>query len=169
MTQRMAALSSLIALGDSQADEALEAFASRYQSNPLVLDKWFTVQVSTARFRDPDANEVLERVRSLLRSDRFDRGNPNRVRSLLGAYFMNNLAGLHRQDGQGYLLWTEELAKLDRLNAQLTSRLARSLDRWRVFEPTRRGLMLSAIERLSATPGLSPDTAEVCQRFLEGQ
>ena len=82
---------------------------------------------------------------------------------------MNNLAGLHRQDGQGYLLWTEELAKLDRLNAQLTSRLARSLDRWRVFEPTRRGLMLSAIERLSATPGLSPDTAEVCQRFLEGQ
>ena len=169
MTQRMAVLSSLIALGDSQADEALEAFASRYQSNPLVLDKWFTVQVSTARFRDPDANEVLERVRSLLRSDRFDRGNPNRVRSLLGAYFMNNLAGLHRQDGQGYLLWTEELAKLDRLNAQLTSRLARSLDRWRVFEPTRRGLMLSAIERLSATPGLSPDTAEVCQRFLEGQ
>jgi aminopeptidase N len=169
MTSRMAALTALISLGGPQADEALEAFANRYQSNALVLDKWFTVQVSTPRMADPQANEVLDRVQTLLQSDRFDRANPNRVRALLGAFFMQSLAGLHRPDGQGYALWADELAKLDRLNAQLTSRLARSLDRWRVFEPKRRAQMQAAIERLYATPGLSPDTAEVCQRFLESE
>jgi aminopeptidase N len=154
-------------MGGDARSQALEAFALRYQDNPLALDKWFTVQAATACFTDREAHESLGVVQALLKSQRFDRANPNRVRSLLGAYFMHNQAGLHRADGQGYVLWSEELAKLDRLNGQLTSRLARSLDRWRVYEPSRRALMKQAIESLASSPGLSADTSEICQRLLE--
>jgi len=167
MTTRMATLQALVAIGGAARAQALEAFALRYQDNALALDKWFTVQAATTCFADLEAQESLEVVQTLLKSQRFDRANPNRVRSLLGAYFMHNQAGLHRADGQGYALWSEELAKLDRLNGQLTSRLARSLDRWRVYEPGRRALMKQAIESLASSPGLSADTSEICQRLLE--
>jgi len=137
-----------------------------YHDNDLALDKWFTVQVATVRLHDTEGLDLLATVQSLLHHPRYDLGSPNRIRSLLGPFFMQVSPGFHRSDGAGYVLWREQLASLASRNSQLASRLARSLDRWQAFEPQRRLAMRKAIELLAESPGLPADLAEVCGRFL---
>ncbi len=71
-------------------------FYQRYQDDPLVIDKWFTVQATSCR---PD---TLEQVRALMRHPAFTLKNPNRVRSLIGAFAHGNPARFHDPSGGGY-------------------------------------------------------------------
>ena len=169
MTRRMACLSGLVSLqgiAASDCQTALDHFLERYKDNDLALDKWFTVQVATVRLHDTEGLDLLATVQSLLHHPLYDQGSPNRIRSLLGPFFMQVSPGFHRLDGSGYTVWRELLASLAPRNSQLASRLARSLDRWQAFEPQRRRAMREAIEILAETPGLPADLAEVCGRFL---
>lgn len=167
ITSRMALLGLLVRMGGAAASLALAEFAERFAKNALAMDKWFAVQVYSVRFQDPAGLEVLERVRNLLGDPRYDIGNPNRVLSVLGVYFKQCPVGFHRQDGLGYGLWAETLAELDARNSSLAARLARSLDRWKAYEPGLQVQMQEAIERLQAQPNLSKDLSEVCGRLLE--
>lgn len=170
MTRRMACLAGLVSLehvAPQAAARGLDDFAQRYAQDPLSMDKWFSVQISTPRIHDQEGYTILARVQSLLAHPLYDLANPNRVRAVLGVYFMASLSGFHRADGHGYRLWAETLGRLALRNSQLAARLARSLDRWSTFEPSRRAAMQQAIEALAATPGLPPDVAEVCSRFLD--
>ncbi|MEY3633289.1 MAG: hypothetical protein RI937_1487, partial [Pseudomonadota bacterium] len=97
---------------------------------------------------------------------KFDVSNPNRVRSVFGAFFNQNLPGFHRQDGAAYALWAEAVLTVDRRNSQLASRMARALDRWSRFEPVRRLAMQAALERVAADGKLSPDVREVVSKAL---
>ena len=169
MTRRMACLSGLVSLQGIAAQpcqKALDDFLERYKDNDLALDKWFSVQVATVRLHDTEGLDLLATVQGLLDHPRYDLGSPNRIRSVLGPFFMQVSPGFHRGDGAGYRLWCDQLARLASRNSQLASRLARSLDRWQAFEPQRRLAMRKAIEALSETPGLPADLAEVCGRFL---
>ena len=169
MTRRMACLSGLVSLegiATQACQKALDDFLERYKDNDLALDKWFSVQVATVRLHDTEGLDLLTTVRGLLDHPRYDLGSPNRIRSVLGPFFMQVSPGFHRGDGAGYQLWCDQLARLASRNSQLASRLARSLDRWQAFEPQRRLAMRKAIEALSETPGLPADLAEVCGRFL---
>ncbi|MFM1880953.1 MAG: aminopeptidase, partial [Pseudomonadota bacterium] len=170
MTRRMACLSGIVSLehvAPGVALEALDDFSRRYADDPLSMDKWFSVQISTPRLHDQEGYTILSRVQSLLSHPLYDLANPNRVRAVLGVYFMASLSGFHREDGEGYRLWADTLGALALRNSQLAARLARSLDRWKTFEPVRRSAMQEAIEALAATPNLPPDVAEVCGRFLD--
>jgi aminopeptidase N len=170
MTARMAHLASLIALGDGGgpfAQQALDDFAQQFADNMLAMDKWFTVQITTTRLIDPEGTQTTSIVERLLSDSRYDITNPNRVRSVLGAFFAGNLAGFHQADGRGYQLWAQELGRLDQRNGQLAARLARSLDRWRAYEPGRKAMMQAAIEQLAAGDKRSADMTEVCERLLK--
>jgi aminopeptidase N len=172
MTARMAHLASLIALGDGEgqfAQQALDDFAQQFADNMLAMDKWFTVQITTTRLADPEGTQTASIVERLLSDPRYDITNPNRVRSVLGAFFAGNLAGFHQADGRGYQLWAQELGRLDQRNGQLAARLARSLDRWRAYEPGRKAKMQAAIEQLAAGDKRSADMTEVCERLLKAQ
>jgi aminopeptidase N len=169
MTARMAHLSGLIALGNGQgqyAQQALDEFAQRFADNMLAMDKWFTVQITTTRLSDPEGQNTTDIVETLLTDHRYDIANPNRVRSVLGAFFAGNLAGFHQADGRGYQLWARELGRLDQRNGQLAARLARSLDRWRAYEPGRKAAMQAAIQQLASGDKRSADMTEVCERLL---
>ena len=52
----------------------------------------------------PAAN-VLETVRGLLQHRSFTMSNPNRIRSLIGAFAGSNPAAFHAEDGSGYQSW----------------------------------------------------------------
>jgi aminopeptidase N len=169
MTRRMACLAGLVSLqgiADKPCRTALDNFLNRYRDNDLALDKWFTVQVATIRLHDTEGLDLIATVQELLNHPLYDLASPNRIRSLLGPFFMQVSPGFHRIDGAGYDLWREQLARLASRNSQLASRLARSLDRWQAFEPQRRLAMHRAIQSLAETPGLPADLAEVCGRFL---
>mgnify|MGYP000151983316 CR=1 FL=1 len=57
--------------------------------NPLVVDKWFSVQAGAARA------DTIDRVRRLKTHDLFTVRNPNRARALIAAFAMRNLRAFH--------------------------------------------------------------------------
>jgi aminopeptidase N len=160
MTERMAALSTLVAAG--RAEAALADFHGKWRGDPLVLDKWFAAQASLT-----PPERAVETVAALAGHPDFEWRNPNRLRSLIGAFAMANPAGFHAADGSGYRLVVDWLIRLDPVNPQTTARLAASLSTWRRFDPGRRSLMRAELERLAALPALSRDTGEIVGRLLQ--
>jgi aminopeptidase N len=160
MTDRIALLQALVEGDSDEAADALVLYLEQFGGHPLALDKWFTVQVTMT------SETALLRVKSLLTHPKFDVTNPNRVRSVLGAFFHQNLPGFHRADGEGYALWAEQVLAIDRRNSQLASRMARALDRWDRFEPKRKALMRTALEQVASDAQLSSDVREVITKAL---
>ena len=162
MTDRQGALAALMAGGCELAGTALERFHDIFKADPLVIDKWFSMQ-ATAQERD---GRVFARVRQLMGHADFSFTNPNRARSLIGAFCLGNPAGFHRTDGAGYAFWADRVLEMDAGNPQLASRIARALDRWaRLAEPYR-AFAREAIARVAAHPGLSGETHEIVSRAL---
>ncbi len=166
ITGRIAHLHGLLRLSGDAAAEGLEIFYRQAQGNALALDKWFSAQAMACPLGDPTGSGVVDRIHALLQHADYDVTNPNRVRAVLSTFFSQNPVGFHQADGQGYALWADALGTLDARNSQLAARLARSLDRWAIYEPGRKEKMRAAIAQLAAKPGLSPDMAEVCGRLL---
>lgn len=145
----------------AETAEALEAFAKRFEGNPLVLDKWFAIQATTP---GPDA---LDRVKSLMESPRFNAGNPNRVRALIGTFAFSNLSGFARADGAGFTFLADQVLDIDIRNPQLASRLLTSMRSWRMLEPQRAGHAKRALARIDAAPSLSVDVRDIAERMLQ--
>ena len=82
------------------------------------------------------------------------------------AFCQNNLAEFHRPDGVGYKLWVEQVLKLDKINPQVSSRLARCLDGWRRYTPECAQLMFRALNYVNSQPNLSADLKEVIGKAL---
>jgi aminopeptidase N len=161
MTDVMTALRLLVDDGGPAADEALAGFYARWSADPLVLDKWFSIQASSTRA------DTLRRVQSLLAHPAYDGRNPNRVRSLVGAFCAGNPVRFHAADGAGYRFLADRVLELDPQNPQIASRLLQSLARWRRYDPARQGLMRGELGRVLAAPQLSKDSYEVASKCLE--
>jgi len=159
MTESLAALALLAEAATPARDAALETFYARWKSTPLVLDKWFSVQ---ARASAPD---TLARVKSLADHPDFDLRNPNRVRSLIGA-FAANQAQFHTASGAGYTMLADTIIALDAKNPQIAARLTTGLGTWRRFDPARQALMKAALERILAVAGLSRNSYEMASKSL---
>jgi aminopeptidase N len=159
MTDRLAALANLAELVDENREEAFAAFYAQWKSNALVLDKWFAVQ---ARAGAPD---TLPRVQALTRHADFDLRNPNRVRSLVGA-FTGNPAKFHAISGEGYQLLADTIIALDAINPQIAARLVTAMGSWRRYDATRQGLMKAELERILARETLSHNTYEMTSKAL---
>ncbi len=159
MTDRQGALMVLCGLACPEREELLADFKARYESNALVIDKWFTLQASSLH---PD---VVAHVQALTQHPDFILKNPNRVRSLYMA-FAANPAGFHAADGAGYAMIADLILALDPINAQTAARFVPPLGRWRRIEPKRSALMRAALERIAGAPGLSRDTSEQVGRSL---
>lgn len=161
MTDRQGALGVLAHMECAERSEALDDFYARFADNPLVLDKWFSVQAYSLR------QDVTEQVIALARHPDFTLTNPNRVRSLYGAFSVNQ-AAFHRGDGSGYSLMADLIIALDPNNAQTAARMIPPLGRWKRFDEKRQQMMRAALERIVATPGLSRDSLEQATKSLNG-
>ena len=159
MTDRLAALAVLINTGAPGRDAALAGFYQEFEADPLVIDKWFTLQ---AMARDTD----VAAVRTLMQHPAFTLKNPNRARSLIFSFCNGNPAQFHASDGSGYAFWAEQVIALNGINAQVAARLARSLDRWRKYAPARQELMQQALQQIAAAPALSTDVQEVISKAI---
>src|SRR3954471_2820062 len=83
MTDTMAGLACLANSECAERLPALDAFYEKWQSEPLVVDKWLSVQ-ATSRL-----SGTLSRVRELLHHPAFDIKVPNKVYSLVRAFASN--------------------------------------------------------------------------------
>ena len=159
MTDSQAALACLCQHPGEARDRALAAFHERWKEDALVLDKWFALQATS---RTVGVAEVEE-----LRSHPdFKMENPNRMRSLVGAFVMQNFRGFHAADGSGYELLADVVIELDATNPQIASRLVRVLGPWRQYAPAWGDAMKAASERILAKPELSKDVFEIVSSSL---
>jgi len=162
MTDRFNALAALVSSSHELAAPALAQFHAMFKDEPLVIDKWFSLQAGA-----PDrGGSILPAVRQLMQHTDFSLKNPNRARSVISIFCQGNPAGFHRLDGAGYQFWSERVIELDALNPQVAARLARALDRWSKLAEPYRSQARQAIARVAAGPGLSKDTHEVVMRAL---
>jgi aminopeptidase N len=160
MTDRMAALSTL-SLHEGPARElAIADFYQRFADNALVVDKWFSLQAMS-----PEPH-TLDKVRELTAHPAFSFGNPNRVRSLIGAYAQSNPTQFNRADGAGFDFIADVILSLDPNNPQLAARMATAFRTWRMLEDGRRAKAQAALTRIKATPNLSRDLSDIVERAL---
>ena len=141
-------------------DRWLDWFEERWKDDPLVLDKWFSIQATSRR---PGA---IHRVRRLLRHRAFDIENPNRVRALIGAFCHGNQRRFHDASGEGYIFLSSYVLAIDAFNPQTAARLLGAASHWRRLDPDRRALLRAELEHVRAAPGLSKDCYEVVSKFL---
>ena len=159
MSDRIAALSALVNGSVDRRDAALAWFYDRHRDNPLVIDKWFGVQATSLQ---PD---TFDRVVALRRHPDFNPNNPNRLRSLIGAFGVNQVR-FHAIGGEGYRFLADEVIAIGRTNPGAAARLAVPLGRWRRFDADRAGLMRTELERILAVPNLSRDVFEIVSKSL---
>ncbi|MCX7557697.1 aminopeptidase N [Xanthomonadaceae bacterium JHOS43] len=158
LTDRLAALATLVNGGLPHADAALRAFAHRHDGDALTTDKWIALVVAAPR------TGVVDTVATLIRSRHWQPTNPNRVRAVLGAFARNNLPAFHRPDGAGYAVFFEQLPKLDAINPQVAARHLGLLENWRRLDAPRRGLLSAHMAELA--PRLSSrDSREMLSRL----
>ena len=165
LTDRLGALSTLANGADDQGGDeriaALDIFYNRYADNALVIDKWFQTQALSTR------DDTGVTVAELLQHPDFTLANPNRARSLLGAFGVNQRA-FNAADGSGYRLLADQLLALDKLNPQTAAKLLPPLARWRRYDPARQALMRAELDRIAGASGVSKDLFEQASKSLEG-
>jgi aminopeptidase N len=162
MTDVMAALALLADSEHASREAVLADFESRWQSDPLVMDKWFAVQAMSGR------EDALSQVRQLMLHPGFSMRNPNRVRALIGSFANANPVRFHSADGSGYAFLAEQVLALDASNPQIAARLLRAISRWRRYDEGRQTHMRAALEAVVATK-VSRDVYEIATKSLEAE
>ncbi len=160
MTDTMGALSAVRDSASAVREQMFARFEEKWRDEPLVLDKWFSLEALAWR------RDTLERIRHLLAHPRFNARNPNRVRALVGAFALRNFEQFNAADGSGYAFAADQVLALDGTNPQVAATIAGAFNLWKRFAEPRRGLMQAALQRIAAAPGLSPDVTEVVTRTL---
>ncbi|MGH6622307.1 MAG: DUF3458 domain-containing protein, partial [Alphaproteobacteria bacterium] len=160
MTDSIGALTVLNDLDDPARAAALDAFYARWKDDPLVIDKWFTLQATSS------LPGTLQAVEKLLAHPAFSIKTPNKVRALIGAFCQGNSLRFHAADGKGYAFLADRVLELNRLNPQIAARLVGAFGQWRRFDAGRQALMQAALERIAGSEGLSPDVYEIATKAL---
>ena len=92
--------------------------------------------------------------------------NPNRVRSLVGAFCSGNQVRFHDASGDGYEFLADNVLTLDASNPQVASRMASIFNDWRRYDDDRQGKIQAQLERIAQRGELSKDVYEIVNRAL---
>ena len=157
MTDELAALITLSRLGGRRVETTMEAFYDKWKDNPLVIDKWFSVQAM--RSHADGVNSILD----LADSSRYERQNPNRVRALVGGFAMGNPSLFHKADGSGYVFFTDQALDMDGRNPQIAARLLGAFEIWRKLDKARQAMIISELDRIIAS-NPSKNVLEIAQK-----
>lgn len=160
MTEQVAALATLTRTPGARREHALDLFFRAHAADPLVVDKWFTLQATIAE------SGTLARVRNLATHHAFSLTNPNRMRALVGAFAAANPTQFHALDGAGYDFVADVVLELDPRNPQVAARLLGSFRTWRALEPKRRGRAEATLRRIANVALLSADSRDILDRTL---
>ncbi|MDX1610380.1 MAG: aminopeptidase N, partial [Halofilum sp. (in: g-proteobacteria)] len=160
MTDVVAGLRVLTHLDRPEREEQFEKFYQKWKNDPLVTDKWLSLQAISKR------EGVIDDVKRLMQHEAFTRKNPNRIRALIGAFCMGNFVRFHAADGSGYKLLTDFVIELDPVNPQIASRLVQAMIRWKRFDGARQEKIKKFLEQAISSSACSQNTYEVVSRSL---
>ena len=159
MTDQFAALGVASLMPGPAREDLLGRFQVLYADEPLVGDKWLSLQ---AAIPEP---ETLDRVRRLMTHPSFSMATPNRVYALIGG-FAANQTQFNRRDGKGYEFLAEIVLALDAKNPQVAARMLNGFRLWQTIEKDRQAHAEAALARIARQPSLSADVSEIVTRLL---
>jgi len=160
MSLSMGGLQALNHSDHAYRQQALDGFYHRWHDQPLVMEKWLMLSSTSC------VHSTTEKVRALMQDPVFDASNPNKLRSVLGAFAAANPTFFHKEDGSGYRFIAEELVALDKRNPQIAARMGISLTRFANYADLRKKQMREALTFL-ASHSLSRDLQEVVSKALK--
>jgi len=158
MTDTIAALANLVNLDSDLREEALDDFYKKWINDPLVLDKWFSLQAMST------LENTLSNVDQLTKNESFSMSNPNKVRSLIGVFCSINHVRFHEKYGAGYRFLADRIIQLNSINPQIAARLVSPLINWRRYDPERQKWMQQELDRILAIKDLSSDVYEIASK-----
>ena len=159
MTISQGGLKALIHSEDPARERGLQAFHDRWQSDSLVMEKWFQMESMSS------VGGTLARLDELMRHPGFDPKNPNKIRAVLGAFMVGNTPRFHAADGSGYSYMAERLVEIDTRNPQIAARMALPMTRMAGYDEARQQAMRAALAIIKAGAG-SNDLKEVVDKAL---
>ncbi|MGD9638121.1 MAG: aminopeptidase N [Alphaproteobacteria bacterium] len=159
MTDKGTAIGIIAHSSLDKRDEVMNDFYQDFKKEGLVVDKWFRLQATAPQ------SDCLDNVKKLLDHEAFDIKNPNKVRSLVGA-FTSNQTQFHAADGSGYEFLADFVKKYDVINPQIAANLLKPLGNWKQFDEGRQELMKKELRKVMDTEGLSSNTYEVVAKSL---
>ncbi|MEC8263439.1 MAG: aminopeptidase N, partial [Pseudomonadota bacterium] len=159
MTISQGALKALNHCADEARVRGLAAFHDRWQDNALVMEKWFQMESMSS------VGGTVERLGELMRHPGFDPKNPNKIRSVIGAFMVGNTPRFHAEDGSGYDFVAGQLVDLDNRNPQVAARMALPMTRMSGYDAGRQARMRAALETIQAG-AQSNDLKEVVDKAL---
>lgn len=157
MTDELAALITLSRLGGQRVESSMEAFFAKWKDQPLVLDKWFSVQSMR------DHADGIHAITRLAETPSYERNNPNRVRALVGGFSMGNTKLFHKLDGSGYRFFADQVLDMDSRNPSVAARLLGAFEIWRKLDPRRQALVQAELDRIIAAKP-SKNVLEIAER-----
>ncbi len=160
MTDQMAALAVIVESNNPAKSQCLESFYQQWQDEALVIDKWFALQAGSS------AEDTFSIVQNLMQHSAFELTNPNRVRSLIGAFSQANQLHFHVANGQGYQFLADQVIALNSINPQVASRMVSALTQWKRFDEKRQSLIKKELERIINTVDISKDVYEIASKSL---
>lgn len=158
MTDAIAALTNLVHLDNEIRTVALEDFYKKWVNEPLVLDKWFTLQAMS------NLENTLNNVGQLTKNPSFSMSNPNKVRALVGVFCSGNHVRFHDKSGAGYRFLGDRIEELNAINPQIAARLLSPLINWRRYDTERQKQMQGELDRILAIKDLSSDVYEIASK-----
>ncbi len=161
MTDAMAALEIFNDVDAPARETVLKSFYNRWKKDPLVLDKWFSLQARSPLHGTPEA------VTELIRHPQFSMQNPNRIRAVFGAFAGGNPVQFNAPGGGGYKLIADTVLELDGFNSLMAARLLGNFEMWRMLEAKRQKAARRELERVAEAKKLSRDVYEIAGKMLK--
>ncbi len=160
MTDRVAALGKLVETASQEREDALADYYKRWEQDALVIDKWFMLQAMSSR------EQAMEDINKLLDHKAFSILNPNRARSLIGAFASGNPIHFHAVSGQGYTFLADRILELNKTNPQIAARFVSPLGQWRRYDDKRQALMKAELSKILNESNLSNHVYEMVNKSL---
>jgi aminopeptidase N len=161
MTDELAALSVIAKSNIKHKQDYIETFYSKWKDEALVMDKWFSAQVMQ------DDDSILSNIEKLLEHEKFSIKNPNKVRSVVGAFVAGNLMQFHHASGNGYKFLADSIIRLNEINPQIAARLSTQFNQWKKLDDSRQVIVKQQLERIKVTNNLSKDVYEIIDKSLK--
>ena len=154
MTDSLAALNCSAKFNLTGFSKKMQRFENQWQDTALVMDKWFSLSATLV------SDEIFSHLQQLEAHKLFTLKNPNRARSLINAFAVQNPKYFHCTSGKGYTFLADKIAELNTINPQIASRLITPLIQFNSFASPHKDLMKAQLIRLQGLPNLSNDLKE---------
>ncbi|MGF1720893.1 aminopeptidase N [Vibrio kyushuensis] len=161
MTDTIAAMNSANGAELKCREMLMADYSDKWSHDGLVMDKWFALQGTNP------ASNALDVIKQTMDHSAFSIKNPNRTRSLIGAFLNGNPVQFHDKSGKGYKFAGEIIRELNSSNPQVASRLIDPLLKYKKYDQARQALIRKELEALKSLDNLAKDLYEKVTKALE--